>query len=143
MPKPECCQKINNKGYLVAAAVVFVALVLTDFLIHGVILNGQYEATASLWRPKAEMQDYMAWMLGGQLLTALSFTRLFAHGHQGKGLSEGVCFGIMMSLLLAGHNLIMYSVTPWPLSLVGAWIGLCLAQSVGLGVIAAKVYRPS
>lgn len=141
MSAPECCKRINNKSQVITAVVVFVALFLTDYLIHGVLLNGQYMATASLWRPEAEMQAYFPWMLLGQFLSAFIFTRLFAHGYQGKGIKEGVCFGILVSLFLAGHNLIMYSVTPWPLSMVGAWIGLCLVQSALLGAITAKVYK--
>lgn len=141
MAKNHCCSKINNKSYLVASLIVFLVLVVTDFIIHGVVMKGMYEATASLWRTEPEMQSLFPFMILGQAIVAFTFTRLFAHGHQGKGIPEGICFGIMMSVFSSGHHLIMYSVTPWTLQLVGAWAVLCLIQSAALGATAAAFYK--
>ena len=127
--------------FFIASAAVFVVLFLTDFLIHGLLLKGQYEATAQLWRPEQDMKAYFPWMLAGQAVIALAFTRLFAHGYQNKGIQEGICFGFMMSVFLAGHHFIMYSVAPWPLSLVWSWFGAGLVQSMILGAVAAKTYK--
>ena len=141
MSAPECCKHINKKSFLITATIVFVALFITDFLIHGLLLKNAYQETASLWRPEAEMKTLFHWMFLGQFISAFSFTRLFAHGYQNKGIKEGVCFGMMMAGFFAGHNFIMYSVAPWPLKIVGAWIVFGFIQSAILGAIAAKFYK--
>lgn len=141
MSSAECCQRINKKSFLITSLFIFVAIFITDFLIHGLILKGQYEATASLWRSESEMQGVFHWMLIGQAVIALFFTRLFTHGYQNKGIKEGVCFGFMFAGIFAGNDFILYTVTAYPMSLVWAWIGTRFAQSILLGVIAAKVYK--
>jgi hypothetical protein len=45
----------------------------------------------------------------------------------------------MFGGLFAGTNLIMYSVAPYPMTLVLSWIGLSLVQSVLVGVAFAAI----
>ena len=43
------------KRNLLAIIAVFVVWSILDFLIHGMLLQSSYEATANLWRPMEEM----------------------------------------------------------------------------------------
>jgi len=47
---------MNRKRLVLAIVAAFAGIWVTDFLIHGVWLANTYKATASLWRPEAEMQ---------------------------------------------------------------------------------------
>ena len=43
------------KRNLLAIVAVFVVWSILDYLIHGMLLQSSYEATANLWRPMEEM----------------------------------------------------------------------------------------
>jgi len=77
---------MNYKKLACGFGAVFVTFFVMEWLIHGVWLNSTYEATASLWRPKEEMGNYMAYMIGGKILVALFFAWIFLHGYTGKGM---------------------------------------------------------
>ncbi len=120
-----------------AAALTIMA---TDFVIHGWIMKSTYQATAHLWRPEAEMPQYMVWMFGGQLLTALLFTWIFSYGYQGKGWMEGVRYGLLIGAFEAGHQMMMYAVSPYDMTLLMSWIFWGVLQTVVVGVVAAWVW---
>jgi hypothetical protein len=135
-----CCPT-NYKRLAMASVAVFLTLFATDYLIHGIMLKQLYADTAQLWRAQSEMEQYFPWMLCGQLVMAILFIKIFAHGYQNTGWKEGVRYGAMQSIFLTGNNLIMYAVTPWTITLLGAWAALGLLQSMLLGVVAACVYK--
>ena len=54
---------MNPKSLLITILVAFVTVFATDFLIHQLWLGSTYKATASLWRPEAEMMAKMPSML--------------------------------------------------------------------------------
>ena len=64
---------MNIKRLLLAIVVGFVIIFGTDFLVHGLWLNPDYEATKSHWRPESEMQTHFYWMLLAQLLCVVTF----------------------------------------------------------------------
>src|ERR1043165_7076939 len=69
---------MNPKSLLITIPVAFVTVWVTDFLIHAVWLGSTYKATASLWRPEAEMMTMMPWMLLAQFLVAAACNTIFA-----------------------------------------------------------------
>lgn len=71
---------MNIKRLILAIVVAFAVLWGTDFLIHGIWMMPDYRATQSLWRPETEMGSYMAWMLGAQLLFAITFVLVWVKG---------------------------------------------------------------
>ena len=46
---------MNRKRWLLASGAVFVVMAVLEFLVHGVLLSGLYQQSASVWRPQAEM----------------------------------------------------------------------------------------
>src|SRR5947199_4556675 len=64
---------MNPKRLILAIVVAFVVLWVTDFLIHGVWMVPDYRGTQQLWRTDAAMGSRMGWMLGAQLLFAITF----------------------------------------------------------------------
>jgi len=136
---------MNTKSLITSIVVVFIAVTVTDILIHGVWLSPVYGATKELWRPEAEMNSgkYMAWMHVGHLLAAVTFTMLWAAGFaQNAKISCGIKYGLFMALFSQTHTLISYAVQPFTLELVWKWIASSCVQGVLLGVIVFKVYKP-
>jgi hypothetical protein len=120
---------------------VFAFIWASNFLIHGLILKSAYAATASLWRPEAEMCKFFMYLLGGQLVISIFFSWIFAKGYEGKGWQEGVRFGLLIGLFSCGPTLISYAVSPLPCSIACAWMGLGLIQYVLAGIVASLIYK--
>jgi len=57
---------MNIPRLLIAIVAGFIVIFATDWLIHGIWLVPDYEATKALWRPESEMQAHMHWMLFAQ-----------------------------------------------------------------------------
>jgi hypothetical protein len=131
--------KIKNFWLVVLASVLTVFV--TDFLIHQVLLKDLYRSTAAFWRFEAEMMGFMAYMFAGQILVGVFFAWIFAFGYQGRGIAEGVRYGLLMGGLSLGQQLIMFAVQPFPTSLLAAWVVTCVIQSVIVGAVAAKVAK--
>lgn len=112
-----------------------------DFLYHGMFMAKTYEQTASLWRPHEVMNDYMVWMILGQIIMSVGFVALFTKAFKRGGIAEGATFGFLVAILFIGTNLIMYAVAPYPMNLVISWIIGTLIQLVLAGIIVAFIYK--
>ena len=132
---------MNTKRFVLTTLAVFGVLFVTDFLIHGVLLEGIYEQTAQLWRPKAEMHGFGWVMLLSQLLFAAALTYVFPKGYERKGAAEGIRYGICISLLFGSHTLGMYAYMPVPPKLIIAWILSMSVQLVLSGVVISVLYK--
>ena len=134
---------MNKKSLLITLVVAFVTIWITDFLIHGVCLSSTYAETKELWRPEAEMIKKMPFMLLGQFLVAAAFTMIFAGGVAEKRcISYSLKFSACMGVMVAAGQIIMYAVQPLPGSLIVKWCIAYIAQTLVLGLIVHKVYRP-
>jgi hypothetical protein len=131
---------MNMKKWSTLFIATLITFFVTDFIIHGLLLKSTYMATQNLWRPEAEMASFMPYMMLGKAFTALFFALIFVHGYKGKGMGEGIRYGLFLTGLMTGFHLTMYSVEPYPLSLVLAWIGLGAIQYMVAGVVCAKVW---
>ncbi|TAL37064.1 MAG: hypothetical protein EPN93_06460 [Spirochaetes bacterium] len=132
---------MNVKKYLFASAAVFVAFQVLDFIFHGLIMSDIYKGLSGLWRP--DMMSYM-WIfyLGGVVL-ALTFTYIFVKGYEGKGIMEGVRFGIVAGLFMYVVGMFgQYAMYPIPFSLALYWFLYGMVQFVIGGIIASLIYKP-
>lgn len=134
-------QGLNIKRLTLAIVAVFIFTLFSNFVIHELLLKSSYEATMNLWRPKDEMSRYLVYMLFGQFLIAKFFTIIFAKGYEGRGIGEGVRFGLLMGFFSAGGCFIQYVTTPMPASLLWSWILAGIVQSIGAGIVASLVYK--
>lgn len=136
-----CLGNVNLKRLIWATLAVIGYFFVTNFIIHEICLKETYTQTAALWRSKEQMDSMMLWMLIAQVLIAKYGTFIFVKGYEGRGMVEGVRFGVYMGLLTAGYTLLQYVTTPIPGSLAWSWIWMGLLQWVGAGIVASAVYR--
>lgn len=121
---------MNNKKVLLGTLGVFIVWSAVDFVVHGMLLNATYEATASLWRPMEEMK--MGLMHAVVLVSAFFFTLLFNYGFAGKGAKTALLFGIFYSLAVGiGMGFGTYAYQPIPLTLAVAWFLTTVVECVG------------
>lgn len=133
---------MNVKRWLLASLGVYVAHQILDFIIHGVILAGTYKATADVWRPDMESKMYIFWITAA--IFSLLFVYIFTKGYQGKGIMEGVRYGLWMGLLIsipmAYNSYVCFDV---PYCLTFSWWTLGTVKIIICGIVAAGLYRPA
>ncbi len=137
---------MNTKRLVISIIVVFVAITVTDILIHGVWLSSRYGETKELWRPEDEMSSsrYMGWLHAGHALAAVTFTMLWAVGFAAPGtkVSCAVKFGLFMALFSQAHTLITYGVQPVPLDIIVKWFLGGIVQGILVGLVVFYTYKP-
>lgn len=126
---------MNFKKLAITIGAVFITVFVSDFVIHGQLLKGMYMDTAPLWRSDAEMQSFMGWMVLAQLMFATFFCMIFPFGREGRGMTEGVRYGLLMGGFASASHVAMYSVMPMPFTLMIAWVFCSLIQSVLCGMV--------
>lgn len=127
------------KAFLTTALAVYVVAQLSDYLIHGVILDSAYEATKQLWRPD---MDAKMWIMA--LVTAIwsvLFTLIFIKGYEARGWMEGVRFGLLIGLFTSIPMAYgTYVMLPIPYSLAFQWFVYGTVQCILSGVVVALVW---
>ena len=106
-------RKVNVKRLILSVIAMFVFIFASDFVIHSLLLGQTYKELAHLWRPEAELVSFMPWMMLGQLLIAKFYVLLFIRGYEGKGITEGLRFGLVfIGPYSVAPFLIQYAVIP-------------------------------
>ena len=135
---------MNPKSLIVTILVAFVTVAATDFLIHAVWLGTTYKATASLWRPEAELNTMRPLMMLGEFFAATAFTMIFAACvAEKRSMSCTLKYAASMGVFSGAGQFMMYCVQPIPGSLAAKWILAAIVQAVLLGIIVHKVYKPA
>ena len=130
---------MNKQRYLISVLVVFVFVALYDFLVHGFVLKGIYDQTKELWRPEKEYK--MLVMSLSELCFSAVIAYIFTLHYEGKGVGEGVRFGLYIGLLLGAIEIGKYSYMPIPMVLMLSWVLAALLTGLGSGVILSLVYK--
>ena len=132
-----------SKKFFLSWLVIFVLAMGTDFLIHGLALQGDYAQLPNIMRTPADSQRYFLWMIVAHLMMSGAFVWIFEQGRTSRPwLGQGLRFGLAMALLFAVPTfLIYYVVQPMPAMLV---IKQCVFDTVRLlilGVVVAAMNK--
>ena len=134
---------MNVKRYVIASIAVFVALMILDFIFHMGLLGPVYEETQHIWRPDNEMMRRMPIGYIFTLLWSFLFCYIFVKGREGKGLIEGVRFGVVMALFISlVQSIGWWIILPVPFKLSIYWFLIGLVEMVILGILVAIIYKP-
>lgn len=133
---------MNKSRWLLASLGVYIAHQILDYVIHSVILMKTYEATASVWRP--DMMDKMWIMWITAAIFSLFFVYVFTKGFEGKGVMEGVRYGLWIGLWFSipmAYN--SYATLAIPYKLAFQWWVYGTIQCIILGIVTAWIYKPA
>src|SRR5438874_11574869 len=133
---------MNIKRLLLAIAVAFVVVFVTDFLIHGIWMMPDYRATQQLWRSDPEMHARFGWMLVAQSLWAAPFVLLWTRWADTAHLTCAVGYGFLMGLFSGVWAIVNYVVLPMPCETAAQWVFASLWQSILVGLVTFYVYIP-
>ncbi len=132
---------MNWSKFFIAFVVIYVVGGILNYLIHGVLLMETYESLSQLWRPD---MDRLMWL---QFVTPLFicffFIYIFVRGYEGKGIMEGVRFGLIIwAFASIPMTYGQYMIYPLPYSLVWKWLISDLVSFLVFGVLVAVIYKP-
>jgi hypothetical protein len=128
------------KRVVLAIVAVFIAWGVMDFVIHGMILRSSYAATASLWRPMAEMKTSL--MYFSVFIAALTFVLIYSLFFSRKGISIGLKYGLLFGLstgVSMGYG--SYSVMPIPYYMAFTWCFGSVGEALVGGLIVGSILR--
>ena len=132
---------MNIPRFIAAAIALFVFIFLYEWLVHGYLLMGLYEQTASVWRNFAEMTANMpvamCFQFALSVWTAFAFTQIYKEGGIIKGLLFGLFFGVFAGILTASWYLWL----PVPAKLAWSWLASGIGEGLGGGLVLGSVYR--
>ena len=135
---------MNVKRFVLACVVVYVIYQCLGFLIHQVLLAETYGSLASVWRPEAEMMSNMWLMFITSAVWVVLFCYIFTRGYEGKGVMEGVRYGVIMGLFWGiPYSYDSYVIYPIPLSLAHTWFAATVILGVISGIVLALIYKPA
>jgi hypothetical protein len=134
---------MNIPRLILAIVAGFIVIFATDYLIHGVWLMPDYNATKAIWRPDAEMNARVQWMFIAQFLFAATFVIIWAKGFAGRSIGVACVIGLLMGIFQGAWALVDYVVIPMPGELAVKWFISGLAQVVLLAIVTALVYKPA
>ena len=133
-----------NKKLWIGFIVIFIAMAVLNMIIHGFILSSTYQTdeVSKIMRPESEMNSMMWIYYVVYIIQAFFFAFIFSKGYEGKGIIEGVRYGLYMGLLMATPMAYAsYAMYPMPYSLALQWFIYGMIQYIILGILIALVYE--
>ena len=141
---------------LLAMVAIFAAWSVMDYIIHQIILSSAYAATATMWRPIAEMK--LALIHAVVAFKTFVFVYIFSRFFADKGIGAGLVYGILFGLgtgFSMGYG--TFAVQPLPHDVALTWfigtaaegavagllVGAIVIQAPGDAVTAASVDEES
>ena len=133
---------MNWKRFSTASAAVYVAVLAIDFILNAIFMKTANESLKSLWRPNMSSRAWLMYVFSA--LIALLFTYIFVKGREGKGLAEGVRFGIIIWLFVSvPMNVSWWVMLPIGWQIILRWILFGLLEMLIAGILVAAIYKPA
>jgi hypothetical protein len=119
--------------------VVLVLMEIANYVEHTLLLGSTYESLKNLWRP-----DYMSQMWIYQVITVIGaffFTFIFSKGYEGKGIAEGIRYGLYIGIWMSvGMAYGTYAMIAIPYSMALQWFIYGVIFSIIYGIALALVF---
>ena len=127
------------KRIILAILAVFVAWSMLDFVLHGLLLQSTYEATANLWRPMDQINMPLLYFV--TLVFTTCFVLIYSFFIEQKSLKNGIRFGVLFGLATGiSMGFGSYAYMPIPLTLAFSWfIGSWLEAIVAGAIVGAII----
>ncbi len=128
--------------FWISVVVMSVLSLARGFVVHGMLLHGDYSQLPNLLRPEEEAQGYLPWMLLADVLIGFGLTWIYRKGREAgrPALGQGLRFGIAVAMLTTiPMYLIYYAVQPWPGVVVVKQIVYDVIGVLVMGVVVALI----
>lgn len=133
-----------NKTFWIGFIVVYIVWQIVGFLVHGIMLNDTYQGLWGVFRAEAEMNSMMWMMYLSSALYLLLFCYIFTKGYEGKGVGEGLRYGLLMGLFISiPMALDQYVLYPLPSNVAVIWFVSGVVSFMIAGAVFATIYKSS
>jgi hypothetical protein len=117
---------------------VFVTGVILNMIIYGVALGSAF-SSLPVWR--ADMKSLQWIYMVISLVGSFFFTLIFSKGYEGKGIAEGMRYGLYTGIWLSiGMAYGTYGMVAVPYGLTLEWFVLGVLSYIVMGIVASLVY---
>jgi hypothetical protein len=128
-----------NKKVWMGFVAVYLVVAILDWIINTMLMASAYASTVELWRPEGEIKMWVIFVC--YLFFAFFFTFIFSKGYEGKGIWEGVRYGLYVSGMMAIPAVYMsYATMPLPYAIAFQWFIYTSAEYVIAGVVLALIF---
>jgi hypothetical protein len=129
-----------NKRIWVGFVTVFVTTQIIEGLIGFILLGPTYSHSPHIWRPIAEIRLWMLPVTGA--FFSFFFVFIFAKGYEGKGLLEGVRYGLYAALMIVlPHAYNSYATLQIPYSIALLWFLFGTLEYILAGILLSAAFR--
>lgn len=127
------------KKFWIGFVVVFLIIAIWEAVVNMVLLSAAYQQTSNLWRPEGEMKIWLFYVC--YLFVAFFMTLVFSKWYRGKGVMEGLQFGVYLGLMISVPMAYgMYGSMPIPYSMSVQWFVYGLIKHILGGVALSLIY---
>ena len=136
---------MNCQRWFVGGIVTAIAVFFYQYLVHSFVLMGHYETVRQFMRVEGEMgvATFLIWAFVADLVLALGLGYMFIKGYEGKGVIEGVRFGLVAGLVFGFYfQLFHWLVFPGPFMASFYQMLVTLVEFTLVGVVFASMYKP-
>lgn len=128
-----------NKKILYGFIAVFVISEVVSIFMNGFLLRTAYEATASLWRSDMNSLMWIYYVIAA--IGAFFFTFIFSRGYEGKGMMEGIRYGLSIGIWMGmGMAYGTYAMIAIPYSMALTWFIGTIIQYILCGIAVALIF---
>jgi hypothetical protein len=128
-----------NKKLWLGFIAVFGMFEVMNFIVNGLLLMSSFDSLKNLWRP--DMMSLMWIFHVNMLIGAFFFILVFSKGYEGKGIVEGVRYGLYIGIWMGvGFAYGTYAMIAIPYTMALIWFVTALMQYILAGIIAAAIF---
>ena len=129
-----------NKKLLVGFVLVFLVGSGLEAFEHNMLLKPIYDSVPGL-RRGADEGSFLWITIASLLIWAFFFTLIFSKGYEGKGVLEGIRFGVYASMITSiPYHYLVYASSPIPHELAFLRASIGTVQNIIYGIILALVF---
>jgi len=132
-----------NKTFWIGFVVVFIVMQALGYIVHEVMMADTYASLGGVLRGETEMMDMMWMMMLSAAIMVFMFCYIFTKGYEGKGIMEGVRFGLTIGIMMAGAMAIdPHVIFPLPADVASVWLLSGVGSLIVAGAVFAAIYKP-
>jgi hypothetical protein len=134
---------MDYKRLALAAVVAWVVDSVYSFVVYMNLFSAQMSAYPGVFRSQAGMNANAPLMLVASLVAFLALAWIYAKGYGGRGIGEGLRFGVTMGVFITGF----ISVAMYGTLNIGGRLGVVMSAAsfvelLVVGLVLGAVYRP-
>jgi hypothetical protein len=127
-----------TKKFWMTFIAVFVTSFILDFIVYFLLLGSAFNSL-TVWRSDKESLMWIYHVI--TLVGSFFFTFIFTKGYEGKGIGEGIRYGLYTGIWLSiGMAYGTYAMVAIPYGLTLEWFALGVLSYVIMGIVASIVY---